>query len=174
MNGRRARLQTAGAGNPSNAWVVDFGDGSFSFSGKDYVMHVRCVRGGELEFGNFKDNSNGTVTDTLTGLMWQQGEQSDMTWDSALSYCEGLNFGGRADWRLPNIKELESITDDSRYNLAIDPTFFPNAYANYYYWSSTTNAGYPYDAWVVDFYYGYVHEYVKIGSMHFRCVCSGQ
>lgn len=164
---------TAGVGNPNQVWAVDFGDGSVSFSGKDYVMHVRCVRGEQVEFGNFKDNLNGTVTDNLTGLMWQQGEPQSMTWDSALSYCEGMNFVGLSDWRLANIKELESITDDGRYNLAIDPTFFPNAYANYYYWSSTTNAGGPSDAWVVDFYYGYIHGYVKIGSMHFRCVRGG-
>ena len=55
----------------------------------------------------------------------------------ALSYCEGLPLGGKTDWRLPNIKELESLTDDARYNPAIDTNFFPNAYASYY-WSSTT------------------------------------
>ncbi|MBI4687331.1 MAG: DUF1566 domain-containing protein [Nitrospirae bacterium] len=64
----------------------------------------------------FTDNGNGTVTDNRTGLVWQQGEAGQMMWGSALSYCEGLPLGGKTDWRLPNVKELESLTDDTRYN----------------------------------------------------------
>ncbi|MBI5675180.1 MAG: DUF4214 domain-containing protein [Nitrospirae bacterium] len=121
----------------------------------------------------FTNNGNGTVTDIRTGLVWQQGEPGYMTWGSALSYCNGLSLGGSTDWRLPNSKELESITDDSRYNPAIDTNYFPNALASYY-WSSTTYAGSPNGAWHVGFYYGYVNGYSKLNSNYVRCVRGGQ
>jgi hypothetical protein len=123
---------------------------------------------------SFVDNGNGTVTDNKTGLVWQQGEPGYMTWDSALSYCEGLSLGGHSDWRLPNIKELESLTDDTRDNPAIDIAFFPNAHASYY-WSSTTLADYPDGAWPVHFSDGYVFYYsTKYSSNYVRCVRGGQ
>src|SRR5208283_2194968 len=107
-------------------------------------------------------------------LTWQQGEISteefaNMTWYNALSYCEGLTLGGNSDWRLPNIKELESITDYTTYDPAINTTFFPDAQA-YYYWSSTTNSGYTGSAWDVFFGYGNVYSYSKSYTNYVRCV----
>jgi hypothetical protein len=136
---------------------------------------LQAVTAGAASFVN---NGNGTVTDNKTGLVWQQGEPGSKTWDSALSYCEGLSLGNKTDWRLPNIKELESITDDSRYSLAIDTSFFPNAYASGY-WSSTTYAYnpafYPYGAWDVNFYGGsVVYGSKDYDSLYVRCVRGGQ
>ena len=122
---------------------------------------------------SFTNNGNGTVTDTKTGLMWQQGESSAMTWEAALSYCEGLTLGNHSDWRLPNIKELESLTDDTRPSPAIDTTFFPNAKSSAY-WSSTTVADPTYIAWIVGFSYGYVNRSVKSDLRDVRCVRGGQ
>ena len=34
-----------------------------------------------------------------------------MTWEEALAYCDNLDLVGREDWRLPTLKELDSITD---------------------------------------------------------------
>ncbi|MBI5675735.1 MAG: DUF4214 domain-containing protein [Nitrospirae bacterium] len=121
----------------------------------------------------FTNNGNGTVTDNQTGLVWQQSEPGYMTWGPALSYCNGLSLGGRTDWRLPNIKELESLTDDTRYNPAIDINYFPNAHASYY-WSSTTYAYYPNLAWDVDFFDGHVDYGSKGDSYYVRCVRGGQ
>jgi hypothetical protein len=119
------------------------------------------------------NNGNGTVTDNRTGLTWQQGEPGAMTWGSALSYCEGRSLGGHSDWRLPNIRELASLTDDTRYSPAIDTSFFPNAYASGY-WSSTTCAYGPYIACVVDFDGGDVsYGYKDLGSYYVRCVRGG-
>ena len=120
------------------------------------------------------DNGNGTVTDSKTGLIWQQGEPGVKTWGNAISYCEGISLGGQNDWRLPNIKELESLTDDARYNPAIDRTYFPGAIASYY-WSSTTYAYYPSLAWLVNFSNGNVHGYYdRYYNMYVRCVRGGQ
>ncbi len=91
--------------------------------------------------GRFVDNGDGTVSDTCTGLMWQQDTadtngdgvielgplSSDRRpWCEALAFCENLTFAGHDDWRLPNIRELQSIVDYGRGDLSrfipsIDP-----------------------------------------------------
>jgi uncharacterized repeat protein (TIGR02543 family) len=119
------------------------------------------------------DNGNKTVTDSRTGLVWQQEELGRMTWGNALRYCEGLSLGGQDDWRLPNVKELESLTDDARYNPSLDTTYFPNAVASYY-WSSTTPANSPGYAWSVYFGEGFDGSYGKYFTMYVRCVRGGQ
>jgi len=123
--------------------------------------------------GDFTDNGDGTVTDNNTGLIWQQGEGGQKTWEDAISYCEGLSLAGYTDWRLPNIKELESITDDTLYDPAIDTNFFPDAYASYYR-SSTNFASSSSDVWSVYFINGFVYYYSKAGNDYVRCVCAGQ
>ena len=97
----------------------------------------------------FVDNGNGTVSDTSTGLMWQQdtardteGNYDPMTWEEALAYCESRTIGGHTDWRLPTIKELRSLVDYTQYDPAIDKVRFPNTVSSYY-WSSTTYASIP-------------------------------
>jgi hypothetical protein len=173
---------TTGASYLGNAWYVYFSYGNIGYYYKDSSLYVRCVRGRQSgSFGNFDDNHNGTITDTSTGLMWQQSEPGGMPWSNALNYCENLELpsgSGQTDWRLPNIKELESITDDTIYNPAIDRNFFPNASASDY-WSSTTVAGYPGYPWCVYFYDGYVDGggygyYDKGSSLYVRCVRGGQ
>lgn len=52
--------------------------------------------------------------DPLTGLEWQGGAGKPVAdWAGALSYCEGLVFGGSSDWRLPDFIELLSIDGHS-------------------------------------------------------------
>lgn len=122
------------------------------------------------------DNGNGTVTDSRTGLVWQQGEGGAMIWGSALTYCESLTLAGQSDWKLPDIKELVSLTDDSRSSLIIDTTYFPGANASFY-WSSTTMANYPVNAWDVNFSSGSVGQggsSTKASSYYVRCVRGGQ
>jgi hypothetical protein len=125
--------------------------------------------------GSLTDNGNGTVTDGGTLLTWQQGESSTMTWEAALTYCEGLSLAGSTDWRLPNHKELLSLVDYTRLYPSINTTLFPNAISSFY-WSSTTNAGWTSFAWFVDFSYGATSNYYlfKTDSNYVRCVRGGQ
>jgi len=155
-------LSTTYACGPDDAWSVPFYYGFVWNSYKYSNFYVRCVRGEQFPTQSLMDNGDGTVTDNATGLIWQQGEPGYMNWDSALSYCEGLSLGGHSDWRLPNIKELESITDDTRCIPAIDTAYFPNARPTSPYWSSTSDASTtsgtssPYFAWFVSFGAGHV------------------
>ncbi|MCB1157193.1 MAG: DUF1566 domain-containing protein [Leptospiraceae bacterium] len=121
-----------------------------------------------LKAAPFTDNGNGTVTDTATGLIWQQGEGGQATWANALSYCNTLSLVGRA-WRLPNRNELQSIVDYTKASLTIDTTAFPSAVASNY-WSSTTGASYTTSAWNVHFSGGNVSGGDKSFSYYVRCV----
>ena len=67
------------------------------------------------------DRGDGTVSDLVTGLMWQQSPDTngdgtldatdELTYEAALSYCEDLGLAGHRDWRLPEIKALYSLID---------------------------------------------------------------
>ena len=77
--------------------------------------YVRCVRGSAYGKNNFVDNGDGTVTDRATGLMWMKADSGKtMNWEQALEHAESLEYAGYDDWRLPNVKELQSIVDYSR------------------------------------------------------------
>jgi hypothetical protein len=183
---------TTYANHTSSAWGVYFYYGYDYYDSKINSFYVRAVRGGQSgalgnlisdasienadALDNYTDNGNGTVTDTSTGLMWQQTTSSTkMTWEQSLAYCEGLNLGGHADWRLPTIKELQSLVDYSRDNPSINTTYFPNTVASIY-WSSTTYANGTEDAWGVDFDNGYGYDYFhyKHYGYYVRAVRGGQ
>jgi len=77
---------------------------------------------------DYTDNGNGTITDDITGLMWQQSPDTTgdgnitaadkLSYDDAVAGAEGCDLGGYDDWRLPTIKELYSLIDFS----GIDPS----------------------------------------------------
>jgi len=145
---------TTDACEPALAWGVDFG---YGYEGTNYKLnrrHARAVRGDRFPpeaSAPLTDNGDGTVTDARTGLMWAKaGPEASMRWEEALSYCEGLSFGGYTDWRLPSKTELRSIMDFSRCDPASDPAFFPDT-RSAYYWSSTSSAFMPRYAWCVHF-----------------------
>jgi hypothetical protein len=124
-------------------------------------------------FASFSKNGN-IVTDSSTGLQWQDDAiGSTMSWTAAIDHCEGLTLGVHSDWRLPNLKELTSIMDDTKTNPSIDDTVFQNT-ASHFYWSSTTFAGYSSDAWYVYFGNGYQGGDDKSNSFYVRCVRAGQ
>ena len=118
---------------------------------------------GDLETGvawpnsRFTDNPNGTVTDKLTGLIWLMDANcfGTKTWNDALSDSNGLSSGlcGLTDgshageWRLPHIKELQSLLDFSNANPALPSGYpFTNVQSDVY-WSSTTFAAGSLNAW---------------------------
>ena len=126
-----------------------------------------------LALGDLVDNGDGTVTDTATGLMWQQAEDGDMTWEEALAYCENLELAGHDDWRLPNRNELQSIVDYEALDPSIDTTLFPGTMSSAY-WSSTTYASNTGLAWCVGFGGGVVRDWDKSSSFYVRAVRGGQ
>ena len=168
-------------GDATKAWVVNAGGGIGAHPKSETLsaggakrFHARCARNVAASMtSSFMANSNATVTDATTGLVWQQAEApATLTWEAALGYCENLTLGTYTDWRLPNSKELRSISADTRANPSLDPTYFPGAQAALY-WTSTTLFGHTTSAWFVDFTSGLASYNDKTGALAVRCVRGG-
>lgn len=140
--------------------------------------YVRCVRGDNYGINEFVDNGDGTITDNATGLMWEQSDNGvTMEWKEALAYAENSTAGGYDDWRLPNIKELQTIvdyskapsaTDEADRGPAIDTDYFEisalaegttNTEPDYGYFWSSTSAYFGGDS--LEYYYAW---YMAFGS----------
>ena len=148
-------------GGDAGVFGVNFADGRIKGylrdtgpGGSAMTEFVRCVRG-KTDYGvnDFIDNGDGTITDSATGLMWQQADSgSGMNWEAALAYAEGLALADHYDWRLPDAKELQSIVDYTRSpsttgSAAIAALFTASSMTdegggtNYpFYWTGTTHA----------------------------------
>jgi Protein of unknown function (DUF1566)/Carboxypeptidase regulatory-like domain len=123
-------------------------------------------------YPRFLDNHNGTLTDTMTGLVWlKQADCVHGTWSDALTTIStlatgqcGLSDGSTAgQWRMPNRNELESLADRAQTNMAeyFDYTYvnkdgstfqapiFTNYVETQYYWTSTTDVADTTLAWTV-------------------------
>ncbi len=145
-------------GETETMFGVNFADGRI----KGYPVHHRFsvlyVRG-NLAYGvnDFQDNGDGTITDGATKLMWTRADSGlGMDWTKALAWVQeknAENYLGHNDWRLPNVKDLQSLVDYSRSpattgSAAIDPLFSCTAITNEAgnpdwpcYWSSTSHLG---------------------------------
>ena len=122
---------------------------------------------------------NSTVTDSKTGLEWQDNSDNNSTqktWQEAIDYCEALTLDTHDDWRLPNINELKTLIDRTKREPAIKENVFEYIGTNnyYIYWSSSSFVGHEGGAWVVHFNYGDVDGYSKDGNYFVRCVRDGQ
>ncbi|MEY4185605.1 MAG: hypothetical protein RIT02_639 [Planctomycetota bacterium] len=84
----------------------------------------------------YKDNGDGTVTDTVSGLTWQQTDAGEMTLEQARQYAEQLQLGGHDDWRLPLPMELFCIMDHRLHGPAMNTRWFPASAARYW-WTET-------------------------------------
>ncbi|MCF7848370.1 MAG: DUF1566 domain-containing protein [Kiritimatiellales bacterium] len=128
-----------------------------TLTGKTYYVYY-CRGNTAYGTNDFRNNSDGTVTDKATGLMWSQADAGGMDWENALAYAEGSTLAGHSDWRLPNTKELQSIVDYTRSpgttaSAAIDPVFSATQITNMagqadypWYWAGTTHMSYTGDA----------------------------
>ena len=126
--------------------------------------------GGAPNPESYTDNGDGTVTDNVTGLMWQQAvPATTYTWADAVAYCPTLTLAGHGDWRLPSVIELASIVDLGQSDTSIDSTYFPSTPGNWF-WSSSPLAGLPAAAWGVSFASGSTYYYDCAISSPVRCV----
>jgi hypothetical protein len=194
------RAQPGGQRFPASGQTTSYGPGS------DGAVRA----GGAL---SYTDNGDGTITDHNTGLMWEKKDDSGgihdkdntYTWWGGVTpgylmdgtmvtvFLNTLNtppcFAGHCDWRIPNVKELQSIVD---YEIPFpDPTVhtaFHNTNCtpgctvttcsctqSFYYWSSTTCRFTPSSAWYVFFGGGIVFSYggLKTNDFYVRAVRGG-
>jgi len=130
----------------------------------------------------FRDGGDGTTTDRLTGLIWStdadvmasrdptfDGDATagdgNVTWQHARDYVAKLNaeaYLGHSDWRLPNIRELRSLSNYGAGDISewLDGQGFANVYP-YAYWSSTTWRSSPDQAWYFWLWSGHIAPVAK-------------
>jgi hypothetical protein len=129
---------------------------------------------------SYTDNLDGTVSDLVTHLMWQQrvpstggaSDDGNLTWAEADASCGSLVVASHGDWRLPSQIELVSLVDYSNFgqgHAPVDESVFPDTPADAF-WSSTKHAGAATEAWTVymDVGFTYAYDVTTVGKV--RCV----
>lgn len=130
----------------------------------------------------FVEHGDGTVTDTLTGLMWLQDGSCLQTrdWQAAIDTLHALTGGPGdticpsllkhyPDWSLPNAIELRSLVDYESDYPALSPGH-PFRSLGSGYWTATTVAATPEQAFIVDFDTGAMPAAPKTGKHHVLAV----
>jgi hypothetical protein len=117
------------------------------------------------------DVDGGTVYDTQTGLTWQRDASTDQqTWAAARATCAALVATLGDVYRLPTIKELQTLVDYSATaSPVLDPTAFPYMPGTAF-WSSTAFAGTTDSAWMLEFGTGVPYSPPKTTQYYVRCV----
>lgn len=171
------------ADDATKAWAVNAGGGigahpksETKSAGGIKLFHVRAVRNAintTFSITHFTDNGNGTITDNFTGLVWQKIQSTNtMTWEDALAYSKTVTLAGKSDWRLPNVKELQSLNDPKLSKPSFSKTYFPNVNAGNY-WSSTSLFMTPAKAWDLNVDYGIVSQSDKTSKENVLLVRGG-
>jgi len=149
-----------------------------------------CTKDSHCEEGKWCENKKCVVIpepywiDSSTGLMWQAGAVQNRTWQEAMDYCDGLDYEGYTDWKLPNLDELKSLVkgcdkttnctvtssctgytachNDSCKNGCASGNYLPPQVGQQKsaYWTSDEEAQTPQNAWMVNFTTGSV-SYLK-------------
>ncbi|MCH8498985.1 MAG: DUF1566 domain-containing protein [Marinobacter sp.] len=196
-------------------WLVSFGNGTTQRTentmGSDERLRVRLVRDSQAPgqaptvsgscsgqssiqpqpfstpSEDFIVHNNGTVTHTVSGLMWMRcqhgqalddgtctGHESRHTWEDALAVAKSHNFAGYSDWRLPNKNELASIIEEAcrfpNLNHEIFPLLTDSSQVNSF-WSSSPVTGKVGQRWHVDFNVGgEVTHFSSTSDLYIRLV----
>ena len=163
------------------AWAISFSSGFDALLGRNGFAYARLVSSSvtlatqtiaitpvagqtcpsyipnHWQDSRYASNTNGTVIDTVSTLMWKQcsenqtindlscnGTLENLTWQETLNQPDSVNttgFAGFNDWRLPNVEELRSLVARNCHTPSINATIFPNTDASADgYWSSTPSA----------------------------------
>lgn len=124
------------------------------------------------------DWTDEAVLDRETGLVWEKATNDAIPWNNAREACMGKRTGGRMGWRLPSVPELASLVNPTppppplpRFALPAGHPFHLAPILKY--WSATTDAVNPAQAWGVDFILGSVQVANKTEGQGVWCVRGG-
>jgi Protein of unknown function (DUF1566)/Repeat of unknown function (DUF5648) len=181
--------------NANQAWIVKFSQNNNNAFGapiaKNTPIHVRLVRGAPWTGQRYvvtttaysqsgvTDADNNAVIDRKTGLTWRRclegqkwngnmctGPINLYTHEQALSNTSNLSLL----WRVPNIKELQSLVDHRRVFPSLDLEAFPISSQGGIEWSTTPSVQSPERALVSDFANGVTYGSTRGMSFHIRLV----
>jgi len=167
--------------NPFNSACYDWRGNSIPCDFKR--QYAELLLGRPVPDHRFLDNKDGTVTDSLTGLIWLKNTNCFrmMNWEGAKRAAKRLKDGdcgpnpaliladgsSAGDWRLPTMRELCTLIDFSRRDPALPNGHMFSAFPPGYYWSETTLDYYSGLAWIVYFESGTTcYEDVKNQAGH--------
>ena len=162
------------------------GNAGFSFTKLDANGDPLDVSA--LDWACVKDNVTGLVWEVKTtdssihdknnvyawGGVTRQGDFGDTfsaDWDSLVNGSNNNNFCSYSDWRVPSLKELESLIDFSVNGQTIDSNYFPNTTPSRY-WSATPASRHMSRAWFVQFANGQTASTNRVGTRLLRLVRS--
>jgi hypothetical protein len=167
------------------------------------INPIDCIgtgQDGEMRPGvsnQFENNNNGTITDKRTTLQWEvltdngdplhDWDDFSYLWAGAFGKVQDLNeisFAGHNDWRVPTIKELQTLVNFSAYNPAAFQPFSSECMAGCdstecsctkaaNYWTSTSYQNSPQLAWAVQMQTGVVTSASKTSYNYVRAVRGG-
>ena len=168
------------AGDNTKVWCTNAGGGignkpkseTISAGGikKFHARTVRDITTPAVISNHFTNNGDGTVTDNLTQLIWQKAPNlSALSWENAIVYSESLSLASATDWRLPNLKELQSLNDESLTNPSANTVFFPTI-GVHNYWSSTSVQNQPVNAGFWNTQFGITTLGLKTATNYVICV----
>lgn len=115
----------------------------------------------------FIDNGDGTVTDTKNRLMWVKNGWplvffAASQWEDATAKCLQFSHAGYRDWKLPSVKQWETLIDSNQEAPALpNPNPFENVIIHMPYWSSSEMVKYPVKVYAVLLYNGRIHQLRK-------------
>jgi hypothetical protein len=128
--------KNSGAGTPTQNWDQNFPSASRYTVLNDFISSAGVA--------------GAAVRDNNTGLVWDQfPDNFDHTWASALLFCLNKKDRGPVGWRLPSLVELRSVQDPTLPAPHVPLGIFTNVASAY--WSATSSAAIPGNAWFVEF-----------------------
>lgn len=126
------------------------------------------------------------ITDTQTGLIWRRcvegqawtgstcgGFYATYSWNDALACAKSIATRTGMAWRLPNVKELQSLVNPNAIAPTIDTTVFPGTPSDVF-WTSTPSSREASTVWIVHFYHGNVYNGSRYNGHAVRLVRAGQ
>jgi hypothetical protein len=184
--------------NPT-AYSLPF-DGGVNRDFRTNSLFVRAVRGGTGTGPTYTDNGDGTITDNVTGLMWEKlsddgtihDKDNVYSWmttspptlgsSTKIANLNSTSFAGHTDWRLPNVKEMQTLdifgavvpvpygVFDANCSPGCDVLTCSCTRENDNYWSSTSSQASPTQAWYVGIG---SHKFSKSNGFYVRAVRGG-
>ena len=160
---------SAFAGDPTRAWGLDTVEGTTVANGVTALEPAICVQGDSERapphYESVVVDTTAAVRDTFTGLVWQEPCSASLhTFAHATTHCQSLGAG----WRVPSMKELQTLVDRERTEPSIDPAYFPDTSIGPV-WTSSSGASSGV-AWTVSFADGSTNTDSVDAEKSVRCV----
>jgi hypothetical protein len=151
------------------------------FTTPAFSGHVRNLPWDHMLLGSARFRlvlGGAAVLDRETGLVWDQAPGTTVVpWAAAFRHCFARDVGDRSGWRLPTAEELATLKDPTQSGPALPESHpfsgVPNP-AQPFYWTATSSAEFPSDAWFVNFSTGNVDDASKTLTLSVWCVRGGQ